>query len=419
MPEGLDQARSAFQQAISPQAIQPRDDSGRFAQTSKPETMFAPRPLEGDPLTGDTRDAGENPRLADMERRIADGRAQEGDEEFSPGASPRSGRGSAAQERTGRQRVQDGDREGARHAGADEGHHLTEAEQAEQRGRKSEQQDTDPERSQGDDAEAGQGDADGDAERNAEAEDGQKYEINVDGETREVSLGEALKGYIREQTFHKRMSQVDQARSAIEQEAGNIGQARDAYIAKLQYADRLIADLTPQEPNWDQEFVKDPRAAHEMQKTYAAIYQKRHLIDQELQRAQAEGQTEYDRRSKDYAIREFSNFVADAKIPDEKALNEALTMMRAYGRKEGFSEAELASTYDRRMLKVLRKAALYDQQQGFKPKPVQPGQGKALTPGVATPVGNATRRHIDEAQSRLAKTGRLDDAASVMARLIR
>jgi hypothetical protein len=71
------------------------------------------------------------------------------------------------------------------------------------------------------------------------------------------------------------------------------------------------------------------------------------------------------------------------------------------------------------MLRVLRKAALYDQGQADQPKPVIPGKGKTLTPGVATPVGNVTRRHIDEAQSKLAKSGRIDDAAQVMARLIR
>ena len=156
-------------------------------------------------------------------------------------------------------------------------------------------------------------------------------------------------------------------------------------------------------------------------KTYAEIYQKRHWIDSELQRTHHETQAEYDRRSKDYAVKEFTQFVADAKIPDEKALTETLTLMRSYGRKEGFSERELAETYDRRMLRVLRKAALYDQGQAQTPKPVQPGKGRTLIPGVATPAssGNGTRRHIDEAQSRLAKSGRLDDAAQVMARLIR
>jgi hypothetical protein len=388
VPEGLDQASSAFQAAINPQAAQPRDTGGRFAATSaRPEPMFEPRPVEGDEQTGDTRDAGPDPRLVARERRIADGRAEQGDDEELPD-KPTSNRRPARERQHGEQDDEP--------AGRDD---------------KPGEQDQDA------DGEDEGGDAEGASEQDAEA--GQKYEVNVDGETVEVSLPEALKGYIRESTFHKRMSQVDQARQAIEQEAGNIGQARDVYGQKLRYLDTLIAQMTPEEPNWDAEFQADPAAAHRKQKTYAEIYQKRHWIDSELQRTAHETQAEYDKRSKDFAISQFTDFVREAKIPDEKALTETLTLMRSYGRKEGFSEAELAQTYDKRMLRVLRKAALYDQGQADKPKPVIPGKGKTLTPGVATPVGNVTRRHIDEAQSKLAKSGRIDDAAQVMARLIR
>jgi hypothetical protein len=93
--------------------------------------------------------------------------------------------------------------------------------------------------------------------------------------------------------------------------------------------------------------------------------------------------------------------------------------MRSYLRKEGFQEGEIATVYDKRMLKVAQKAALWDQSQGNIPKPVAPGQGRTLTPGRATPIGNAPRRHIDEAQNRLAKSGKLDDAATVFQRLLR
>lgn len=378
MPEGLDQASSAFQQAINPQATQSRDTGGRFAATSaRPEPMFEPRPLEGDDATGDTRDAGPDPRLAARERRIADGRAEQGDEDAD------------------RRPAADGAR--ARPAAGDEGDDKP-----------------DPDKPAGEGDEKPEGEGEGD-----EPDQGPTYEVNVDGETLEVPLQEALKGYIREQTFHKRMSQVDAARQGLEQEAGNIGQARDVYRQKLTYLDTLIAQMTPEEPNWDAEFQADPAAAHRKQKTYAEIYQKRHWIESELQRTAHETQSEYDKRSKDFAINQFTDFVREAKIPDEKALTETLTLMRSYGRKEGFSEAELAQTYDKRMLRVLRKAALYDQGQSDRPKAIIPGKGKTLTPGVATPPGNATRRHIDEAQSKLAKSGRIDDAAQVMARLIR
>jgi len=395
VPEGLDQASTAFQQAINPQAGQPRDTGGRFAATSaRPEPMFEPRPVEGDEKTGDVRDAGDDPRLLERERRIADGRADERDEREEPGEEAAEGEGES-RERLLQRRGKERD-----NAAADDGHDPNKGEKPEGEGE--------------DDADQG--------EKWALTLNGQpveKLEVTVDGEEMPVSLDECVKGYIRTETFHKRMTQVDQARQAVEQEAGNVGQARAAYQQRLQYLDTLIAQMTPQEPDWDKEFATDPRAAHEKQKTYGEIYAKRHWIDQELQRTHHETQAEYDKRSKDFAIQQFTDFVREAKIPDEKALTETLTLMRTYGRKEGFSERELAETYDKRMLRVLRKAALYDQGQSEKPKALIPGKGKTLTPGVATPVGNATRRHIDEAQSKLAKSGRIDDAAQVMARLIR
>ena len=365
--------------------------------------MFEPRPVEGDEKTGDARDAGDDPRLLERERRIADGRADERDERDEGPVRRRAGEEAAEGEGEGGERSlqQRGKERGD--AGPDDGHEADEGKEPKPDGE-------------------GEGEADEQGEKWALTLNGQpveKLEVTVDGEERPVSLDECVKGYIRTETFHKRMSQVDQARQQIEAEAGNIGQARTVYQQKLQYLDTLIAQMTPQEPDWDKEFAADPAAAHRKQKTYGEIYAKRHWIDQELQRTAHETQAEYDKRSKDFAINQFTDFVREANIPDEKALTETLTLMRSYGRKEGFSEAELAQTYDKRMLRVLRKAALYDQGQSNRPKAIIPGKGKTLTPGVATPVGNATRRHIDEAQSRLAKTGRVDDAAQVMARLIR
>lgn len=403
MPEGLDQASSAFQQAINPQAGQPRDTGGRFQATnSRPEPMFEPRPVEGDEKTGDARDAGDDPRLLERERRIADGRANEGDERDEGPARGRAREEAPEGEGEGGERPLQRGREERGDAGPDDGHKPDQGEKPE-----------------------GEGEEDGadEGEKWALTLNGQpveKLEVTVDGEDKPVSLDECVKGYIRTETFHKRMSQVDQARQAVEAEAGNIGQARTVYQQKLQYLDTLIAQMTPEEPNWDAEFQADPAAAHRKQKTYGEIYAKRHWIDSELQRTAHETQAEYDKRSKDFAINQFTSFVRNSKIPDEKALTETLTRMRSYGRKEGFKEVELAQTYDERMLTVLNKASLYDEMMANqKPKAIIPGKGKTLTPGVATPVGNATRRHIDEAQSKLARSGRIDDAAQVMARLIR
>jgi hypothetical protein len=243
--------------------------------------------------------------------------------------------------------------------------------------------------------------------------------VNVDGQTMEVSLPEALKGYIREATFHQRMNQVDQARNQVLSDAQNTYQVRDQLMAKLQEADQLLAELTPPEPDWDQEFRLNGQTARERQKAYQQVYAKRAAVQQEMQAAQQHNLAAYDNYTRDYAVRQFSDFVKETNIPDEKVLGETMSLMRDYARKEGFNEGEISQVYDKRMLRVLRKAALYDQSVTAQPKAVIPGKGKTLTPGSATPMGNAPRRHIDEAQSRLAKSGRLDDAAAVFQRLLR
>lgn len=425
MPEGLESAARAFQTEIAPASERPRDQTGRFVATdSRPEPMFQPRPIEGDPATGDTRDGGDDARLAEIERRIADGRAEEGDAEF----AAQSRRQAARQARARGERLP-ADDEGARHASADDRHQRAQAEQGgpQEPG----QSDQDAEGADGRaQAEAAEGDAEGLAERDAAAEsqfkittlDGQpveKFEVSVDGQPVEVSLNEALQGYINEATFRQRMTKVVEARNVIEQEASQLGQAREAYVQRLAFADRMLSELTPAPPDWDKEFASDPRQAHEKQKAYGAIYGKRQQIAQEIAQVQAEAQADYDRRARDYAINGFSRFVQEANIPDERALNTELSRMRSYGKSVGFNEGELATVYDPRMLRVLRDAARYHSIAAARPKAVSPGRGKTLTPGAAAPIGGGVRKGIDEAQQRLARTGRLDDAQAVFERLIR
>jgi hypothetical protein len=385
-PEGLDQAADAFRTEIAPESPRPRDDSGRFAP--RPESMFAPRPIEGEDRTQSTR---EDQRLAERERRIADGRAEERDEEPVRDAPAR-----------------------ARPAAGDDRHD-------EQSGEGDEGTD-EPASKTHEGAEEPQDLEDGESRFKITTLDGkpvEKFEVQVDGQPVEVSLDEALRGYVREKTFHQRMTKIDQARQTVEQQFAETGQVRQHYIQQCEHLARMLQEVLPPPPNWDEERRRDPQGAWDRRQAYEAVYGKIHALNQQAQAAQEQARQEYDRNSQRYAVEQFSQFVQEANIPDEKALSERLTRMRAYGRRMGFHEGELATVYDKRMLRVLDHAAKYDQMMADRPKAVIPGKGKTLTPGVATPSGNATRRSLDEAQQRLAKTGRLDDAASVFQRLLR
>ena len=128
---------------------------------------------------------------------------------------------------------------------------------------------------------------------------------------------------------------------------------------------------------------------------------------------------ESDRRLEKYAVDGFSRFVFDSKIPDKAALEKEIASMRRTAFAAGFSEQEVATVYDPRMLSILRKASKYDRMMAAaKPRAEVPGKGRTLTPGAATPLGNAPRRGLDEAQRRLASSGRLDDAADVFRRIL-
>ena len=93
--------------------------------------------------------------------------------------------------------------------------------------------------------------------------------------------------------------------------------------------------------------------------------------------------------------------------------------MRRTAASHGFSEDEIGTTYDERMLSILHKAAKYDKMQANRPFPVQPERGGALQPGSAPRVGNGAARGMNDAMKRLQSTGRVDDAASVFAQMLR
>lgn len=392
MPEGIEQARAAFAAEVAPRS-QPRDVRGQFVPTDgKPEPMFGPRPIEGDPVTGDTRDAGDDARLRAIEREVADGRLDE---------------------RQGRRAAQDV--QNVRRASADDGHEPVEAEPGDEL---SPAEDEDFDRGDLDlQAEADRGDAEGSRLEDADAE---KYEVTVDGALQEVSLQEALRGYVRQATFHKRIQQLNGVQSELEADAGRLRNNWNIILkAKADY-EQDLANLIPQEPNWDQLFAANPQQAHETQKIYQALYGKLHQSRQQRAEYEAWAQQQENARVQKYAIDGFSKFVMDNKIPDEPSLQKELKSMRRTAADAGFSEQEVATVYDPRMLTVLRWASKYRRiLAATRPRAVIPGKGRTLTPGAATPLsGNAPRKGLDDALRRQASSGRLDDTAEVFRRLL-
>jgi hypothetical protein len=357
MAEGIDEAAGAFAEQIAPQS-RPRDQGGKFVQVSeRPEPVFSSRELEGDPETGDTSDGGDDPRFAEPARREPARRAPDPNQDVDDDGIPF----------------------------GEEPENIT-----------------------------AQDDSDDDDDRG----EGPKYEITVDGERHEVTLEEALNGYIRQATFHQRQGQLQAVQNEIEAEYGRLQHNWALWDKAKQDYEEDLYNLTPQEPDWDREFAIDAQAAHRNQKTFQVIYAK--LAQSRAARAEREAiqAAERDRRIQKYAVDGFARFVFDNKIPDKKTLDKELQSMRRTAAAVGFSEYEVATVYDPRMLTILRKASKYDRMMAARPRAVIPGKGKTLIPGAATPFGNARRTGSDDAQRQLAKTGKVSDAAEVFRRTI-
>jgi hypothetical protein len=386
MSESLDSAEGALATEIAP-ASRPRDTGGKFIrETQAPEHILQERRVEGDPLTGDTSDGGEDPAYARFEREQADG--YEGGERTrrAPAESEREGGERRVRERT----PQRDD------ASTDDGYDLSDGE---------------PENIS---ADSEQDAPDGQV---TEDEDGSaRYEITVDGQRAEVSLNEALAGYIRQATFHQRMSQVNQAQHELEADHAQLQRGWAMWSkARADYEEDLGA-LIPAEPNWDQLFAQDPHGAHATQKIYQNLYAKLNTSRQLRAEREQAAVAEQDRRTQKYAVDGFTKFVMDhiKVMPDEPTLKKNIQSMRRTASAAGFSDYEVATVYDPRMLDILWKASKYDRMTAAAPRAVVSGKGRTLAPGAATPLnGNGRRSGFDDAQRRLAKSGKISDAAEV------
>ena len=179
MTDEIDKAAEAFTTEIAPKS-QPRDIAGKFVQTiGKPQSLFEEREVEGAGDAGD--DAGRRSR----EREVARGpnkRQTDVDDVH----------GSADE---GPERIAAGD------DGAEDG--------------------------ELDDDELAAAGAKEVSERREAPDEDDKYEVIVDGQPTEVSLGEALNGYVRQETFHRRMTELSQSacrpRGRLAPAAGELG----------------------------------------------------------------------------------------------------------------------------------------------------------------------------------------------------
>lgn len=248
----------------------------------------------------------------------------------------------------------------------------------------------------------------------------QKFEVTVDGQPQEVTLREALDGYIRRSTFDQRMGKIGQIQNALRSEAQAVVESRQEYISKLEEASKIIEGIIPAEPDWDKLFAENPQNARQMQKSYDEF--KKNVADIRKQHADALAKAKSDKQAEDkrFAESEWPKFAESARWKDKAHMEKDLRSMRQTMLSAGFNDQDVSYVYDSRMLSILLKASKYDRMVANKPKPVNPAKvRKTVNPGTG---GGQQRRAapqgIVKAQQQLSRTGSIDDASLVFDKIL-
>jgi len=248
----------------------------------------------------------------------------------------------------------------------------------------------------------------------------QEVPVMIDGQEKTVTLKEALEGYVRTQTFHQRMNEVEEAKKVIRDTAADVVQNFEYSANLAKQIEAHFEALVPPEPNWDEEFKRNPARAREIQKYYDQVKGFRSQLQAKIQEANTEKAKHNAVQLKAYVEDEAKKFdQANTKYwaTDPKKKTKDLQAMRRTALTHGFSEDEISQVYDSRMLQVLLKASKYDRMMASRPKPVSRQTEAKPTKQVPTGSGPARRKAssqgMSSAMKRLNQTGHIEDAAVV------
>jgi hypothetical protein len=259
----------------------------------------------------------------------------------------------------------------------------------------------------------------GEEEEQEEQEQPQTFTVKVDGKEVSVTLDELQKGYSRTQDYTRKTQQIAEVRKQVEQETHAVRAEREQYAQLL---GALQAQLQSSEPQVDLErlYHEDPIEWVRQKEVMRERQEKLGAIQSEQQRLAQVSQYEQQRAMEAQLASQQEALLAalpDWKDPKKAKAEKALVIESA--KAAGFTDEDLKSVYDHRLVLLLRKAALFDQmvskRQGI--KPVVNNGPRTAKPGAAGRVSTTTEGV--RAKQRLAKTGRIDDAASAIELLLK
>src|ERR1035437_799735 len=247
------------------------------------------------------------------------------------------------------------------------------------------------------------------------------FRVKVAGQEVEVTEDELKSGYSRTADYTRKTQELADLRKTFEEkEVTAVRAERQQYAQRLADVDAALAELHPAEPDWaalqrtlpPDQFTAQLLEFQQTQKAREAIAAEQRKVAQ----AQFDDATASMRKYVTEQTDKLPELIPTWKDP-AVAKSERVAL-REFGKAQGFSDEELNAVTDARVVALLHKAFSFDKAEKAKPK-VQEKIAAALrtsTPGaLQVPRKGQARK---EAMARVAKTGRIEDAAAAIEHLL-
>jgi len=253
-----------------------------------------------------------------------------------------------------------------------------------------------------------------------ESEQPQLYTIKVDGEDTQVTLEELQNGYSRQRDYTRKTQELAEQRKAIEAQQQEVSQKDAIYSQLLPRMEATLKGELENEPDWNALYEADPIAYVREKDVWNEKKQKLQAVQAEAQRVQQESQVEQQKKLQQFV--EYGNQQLLDQIPewqDNEVASKEKMAIRDYGVSVlGYTPQEMDSVYDYRVLLGLRNAWLqHKTQQATKVKPTEKkAAARTARPGTSNVPKSTTP--VKRAKQRLAKTGKVQDAAKLFEQII-
>jgi len=247
--------------------------------------------------------------------------------------------------------------------------------------------------------------------------------LEVDGE--EITIEELRSGHLRQKDYTRKTQELAEHRKAVEAKDQEMDRERAEYAQLLPALAERIQQEAKQEPDWDTLYDTDPvmaaKAERQWRKEQEGRVAQLQAVQAEQQRMQQIEAQKQEQMQQSY-LEQQRHILPDI-IPewrDSKVAATEATQIRDFLLGEGFSEQDVSGMSNATLVKLARKAMLYDRGETraneVKAKPKK-SRTKTLKSGSRASQPKRTSA-AQEAQNRARKTGRVNDAAAAIKALL-